>query len=44
MEFRTIKNRMISSGLLLEQEEGQLDFFSNQTSAETENLNYKLID
>ena len=44
MEFRTIKNRMISSGLLLEKEEGQLDFFSNQTSAETENLNYKLID
>ena len=44
MEFRTIKNRMISSGILLEQEEGQLDFFSNQSSVETENLKYKLID
>ena len=44
MEFRTIKNRMISSGILLEQEEGQLGFFSNQSSVETENLKYKLID
>jgi len=44
MEFRTIKNRMISSGILLEEEEGQLDFFSNQSSVETENLKYKLID
>ena len=43
MEFRTIKNRMISYGVLLEEEEGQLDFFSNQTSVENENLNYTLV-
>ncbi len=44
MEFRTIKSRMISYGVLLEEEEGQLDFFSNQSSVENENLNYTLVD
>ena len=33
MEFRTIKNRMISSGILLEEkEEGQLSFFNDDKS------------
>lgn len=44
MEFRTLKNRMVSYGVLLEEEEGQLDFFSNQYSVENDNLNYTLVE
>ena len=44
MEFRTLKNRMVSYGVLLEEEEGQLDFFSNQFSVENDNLNYTLVE
>ena len=44
MEFRTLKNRMVSSGVLLEEEEGQLDFFSNQYSVENDKLNYTLVE
>ena len=43
MEFRTIKSRMIKSGILSESEEGQLSFFSEKTTAKKKEVNYKLI-
>ena len=43
MEFRTIKSRMIKSGILSESEEGQLSFFSKKTTAKKKEVNYKLI-
>jgi len=44
MEFRTIKNRMISSGILLEEEEeGQLSFFNDDKSKKKKEVKYSLI-
>ena len=44
MEFRTIKNRMISSGILLEEEEeGQLSFFKDDKSKKKKEVKYSLI-
>ena len=44
MEFRTIKNRMISSGILLEEEEeGQLSFFNDDKSRKKKEVKYSLI-
>ena len=44
LEFRTIKNRMISQGLLIDKKEEQLEFFSSsKTSIEDEGVNYKII-
>ena len=44
MEFRTIKNRMISSGILLEEEEeGQLSFFNDDKSKKKKEVKYTLI-
>ena len=44
MEFRTIKNRMISSGILLEEEEeGQLSFFNDDKSKKKKEVKYNLI-
>ena len=44
MEFRTIKNRMISSGILLEEEEeGQLSFFNDDKSKKKKEVKYILI-
>ena len=41
MEFRTIKNRMISSGILLEEEEeGQLSFFNDDKSKKKKEVKY----
>ena len=43
MEFRTIKNRMISSGILLEEEEeGQLSFFNDDKSKKKKEVKYSL--
>ena len=44
LEFRTIKNRMITQGLLTEKKEEQLGFFSlPKTSIDQEEVNYKII-
>ena len=44
LEFRTIKNRMITQGLLTEKKEEQLGFFSSpKTSIDQEEVNYKII-
>ena len=45
LEFRTIKNRMVSQGLLVEKkEEQQLGFFSSpKTSIDQEGVNYKIV-
>ena len=45
LEFRTIKNRMVSQGLLIEKkEEQQLGFFSSpKTSIDQEGVNYKIV-
>ena len=42
MEFRTIKNRMVSSGILLE-EEGQLSFFNDEKPQKKKEVKYNLI-
>jgi len=42
MEFRTIKNRMVSSGILLE-EEGQLSFFNDEKPKKKKEVKYSLI-
>ncbi len=42
MEFRTIKNRMVSSGILLE-EEGQLSFFNDEKPKKKKEVKYRLI-
>ena len=45
LEFRTIKNRMISQGILIEKKEEQLEFFSSsKTSIDEEGVNYKIIN
>ncbi len=44
MEFRTIKSRLISSGILTENKEKQLDFFLKSTAREKKQTNYKLIN
>ena len=43
MEFRTIKNRMVSSGILLEEEEGQLSFFNDEKPQKKKEVKYNLI-
>ena len=43
MEFRTIKSRMVSSGILLEEEEGQLSFFNDENPKKKKAVKYSLI-
>ena len=43
MEFRTIKTRMLKAGILSESKEGQLSFFSKETTEKKKEVNYNLI-
>ena len=43
MEFRTIRSRMISYGILSEKEDNQLSFFSSDSSKKEKSKKYKLL-
>ena len=45
LEFRTIKNRMVSQGVISENKEQQLNFFPpSKTTIDEENVDYKIVN